>query len=81
MNLLNRIIINLILGISLIGCASQKPMVKYEYVEVKVPVKPVINKPARPTYNKSDSIPAYLLKLLTYTKKLEVIIDENSVKE
>lgn len=77
---LNKLFICLILGISLLGCAKQ-PMIKYEYVEVKVPVKPVVNRPVRPVYNKKDSIPTYLLKLITYTNKLEVIIDENTTKE
>lgn len=63
------------------ACASKPNIItKTEYVEVKVPVVYHIEKPERPKYLKTDTIPVYLNKLVRYTNKLEVIIDEHNAK-
>lgn len=64
---------------TLMGCA--KPVIQTEYVEVKVPVRYKLERPTRPSYLKTDSVPVYLLKLVEYTTKLEIIIDENNKEE
>ena len=73
-----------ILGLltTLIVSCSTKPTVIYktEYKEVKVPVIVKIDKPERPKYLSTDTNPSYLLKVITYTKKLEVLIDEHNKK-
>ena len=70
----------LIILFMLSGCYAQNPIIKYEYVTVEVPVVYEIDRPNRPHINSNDSIPGYLSKILTYTKTLEVIIDEAKLK-
>ena len=66
--------------LSISGCAHKyepcKPLVKTEYVEVKVPVMYELKRPSRPKLTENQSIPSYLNKLLNYTKQLETIIDK-----
>lgn len=63
----------------LVGCSAKPKIVtKVEYVEVKVPVVYKLERPERPRYLKTDTIPVYLNKLVRYTDKLEVIIDEHN---
>lgn len=59
------------------GCAKE---VLYEtkIQEVKIPVAMQINRPNRPIYLATDSIPGYTLKLIEYTEILEMLIDENN---
>lgn len=59
-----------------LGCSKQ-PKVIYEtkYVKVNVPVVYKLDRPNRPSFDKTDSSPTYLLKLIEYTKRLEAIID------
>jgi hypothetical protein len=64
--------------ISLCGCSKPNIQHHIEYVEVKVPVVYKLDKPLRPEYTSKDTIPTYLLKVLEYTKTLEVIIDEHN---
>lgn len=80
MNLVRISIISLLFML-IIGC-STKPTILYktEYKEVKVPVIVKIDRPERPKYLSTDTNPSYLLKVLTYTKKLEVLIDEHNKK-
>lgn len=80
MNLVRISIIGLLFML-IVGC-STKPIILYktEYKEVKVPVMVKINRPERPKYLSTDTNPSYLLKVLTYTKKLEVLIDEHNKK-
>ena len=67
---------------TLIVSCSAKPTILYktEYKEVKVPVIVKIDRPERPKYLSTDTNPSYLLKVVTYTKKLEVLIDKNNKK-
>lgn len=68
-----------LIALLLSACASKPKIVtKVEYVEVKVPVIYKIDRPDRPRYLKTDTIPVYLNKLVRYTHKLEVIIDEHN---
>lgn len=70
-----------LIALLLTGCATKPKIVtKVEYVEVKVPVVYHIDRPSRPRYLKTDTIPVYLNKLVRYTHKLEVIIDEHNAK-
>lgn len=69
-----------ILLIAMLLCGCSKPIVQHhiEYVEVKVPVVYRLDKPDRPQYSSKDTVPSYLIKLLQYTKTLEIIIDEHN---
>lgn len=69
-----------ILLIAMLLCGCSKPIVQHhiEYVEVKVPVVYRLDKPARPQFSSKDTAPSYLVKLLQYTKTLEIIIDEHN---
>ena len=80
MNLVRISILSLLI-ILIVGC-STKPTILYktEYKEVKVPVIVKIDRPERPKYLSIDTNPSYLLKVLTYTKKLEILIDEHNKK-
>ena len=80
MNLVRTSILGLLI-IFMVGC-STKPIILYktEYKEVKVPVMVNIDRPERPKYLSTDTNPSYLLKVLTYTKKLEILIDEHNKK-
>lgn len=62
----------------LLGCSKPQIQHHIEYVEVKVPVVYKLNKPVRPKYTSKDTAPTYLLKVMEYTKTLEVIIDEHN---
>ena len=66
----------------LVGC-SQTPRIvtQTEIVEVKVPVVYKLERPNRPEYAVTDTVPTYTNKLIHYTQKLEVIIDEHNRKE
>lgn len=80
MNLVRTSILSLLI-VLMVGC-STKPTIlhKTEYKEVKVPVIVKIDRPERPKYLSTDTNPSYLLKVLTYTKKLEILIDEHNKK-
>ena len=79
MTLLVRSSLITLVAILLSACATKPNIVtKVEYVEVKVPVIYKIDRPERPRYLKTDTIPVYLNKLVRYTHKLEVIIDEHN---
>lgn len=67
-----------LLCFALIGCTKPQVQHHIEYVEVKVPVVYKLDKPVRPKYTSKDTAPTYLLKLIEYTKTLEVIIDEHN---
>lgn len=72
---------SLIAMIALLLSACAKPqhiVTKTEYIEVKVPVVYKIDRPDRPRYLKTDTVPTYLNKLVRYTHKLEIIIDEHN---
>ena len=62
----------------LLGCSKPQIQHHIEYVEVKVPVVYKLDKPVRPKYTSKDTAPTYLLKMIEYTKTLEVIIDEHN---
>lgn len=62
----------------LLGCSKPQIQHHIEYVEVKVPVVYKLDKPVRPKYTSKDTAPTYLLKVMEYTKTLEVIIDEHN---
>lgn len=70
-----------ILLVLLVGCSKPQIMYRTEYVTVEVPVVYKIDKPTRPKYTSKDTAPTYLLKLMEYTKTLEVIIEEHNRKE
>ena len=73
----------ILLALALVGCATTKPrtITKTEIVEVKVPVVYKLERPERPRYLPEDTVPTYLNKLVRYTEKLEVIIDEHNRKQ
>lgn len=64
----------------LLGCSKPNIVYKTEYETVNVPVVITIDRPNRPVYSSKDSAPTYLIKLLEYTKTLEVLIDEHNTK-
>ena len=80
MNLVRTSILSLLI-VLMVSC-STKPTILYktEYKEIKVPVIVKIDRPERPKYLSTDTNPSYLLKVLTYTKKLEILIDEHNKK-
>ena len=65
----------------LIGCAKPQTIYITEYQEVEVPVVYKLQRPKRPVYLSTDTTPVYLLKLIEYTRSLEVIIDEHNKKD
>lgn len=67
--------------ILLMGCAKPQTIYITEYQEVEVPVVYKLQRPKRPVYLSTDTTPVYLLKLIEYTKSLEVIIDEHNKKD
>lgn len=71
----------ILLGLTLVGCAKPQVITKTEIVEVKVPVVYALERPERPRYLAKDTVPTYLNKLVKYTEKLEVIIDEHNSKQ
>lgn len=73
-----RVISVALLAMLLLGCSKPKVITKIECVEVKVPIVYKLDRPNRPQYSSKDSIHSYLLKILEYTKNLEVIIDEHN---
>ena len=77
---LKRISIVLLVGI-LAGCAKPRVITKIELVEVPVPVVFKLERPERPVFLDTDTLPTYLNKLVIYTEKLEVIIDEHNSKQ
>lgn len=72
-----------LLALALVGCATTTPrtITKTEIVEVKVPVVYKLERPERPRFTNEDTVPTYLNKLVRYTEKLEVIIDEHNSKQ
>ena len=70
----------ILLGCTLVGCAKPQVITKTEIVEVKVPVVYKLERPERPRFLAKDTVPTYLNKLVKYTEKLEVIIDEHNSK-
>lgn len=70
------IVLLLLLG----GCATKQdqPITVVEYVTVEVPVVYKIKRPSRPTKYKQQSVTSYLNDLVSYTKMLEVIIDQHN---
>lgn len=73
-----KIISIVLISAVLLGCSKPQVQHHIEYVEVKVPVVYKIDKPVRPKYTSKDTAPTYLLKVMQYTKTLEVIIDEHN---
>lgn len=67
-----------LLSAVLLGCSKPQMQHHIEYVEVKVPVVYKLDRPVRPKYTSKDTAPTYLLKIIEYTKTLEVIIDEHN---
>lgn len=67
--------------ILLMGCAKPQTIYMTEYQEVEVPVVYKLQRPKRPVYLSTDTTPVYLLKLIEYTRSLEVIIDEHNKKD
>lgn len=67
-----------LLSAVLLGCSRPQIQHHIEYVEVKVPVVYKLDRPVRPKYTSKDTAPTYLLKVIEYTKTLEVIIDEHN---
>lgn len=66
------------------GCAGKpqpcEPIIKTEYVEVKVPVIYKLKRPSRPKIDESEPIPLALIKFTSYTETLESIIDGTNKK-
>lgn len=80
MNLVRTSILSLLI-VLMVGCSAKSTILyKTEYKEVKIPVIVKIDRPERPKYLSTDTNPSYLLKVLTYTKKLEILIDEHNKK-
>ncbi len=65
----------------LCGCAKPQPAVKTEVVKVSAPVVYKLERPERPRLLPEDTLPEYVVKLTSYTEKLEVIIDEHNKKQ
>lgn len=65
----------------LTGCAKPQTIYITEYQEVEVPVVYKLQRSKRPVYLSTDTTPVYLLKLIEYTRSLEVIIDEHNKKD
>lgn len=66
------------------GCGFKdypETVYRTEYQEVKTPVVYKQQRPKRPVYLPTDTAPVYLLKILEYTKSLEVVIDEHNKKD
>lgn len=78
--MVNRLLIILVFLLALSGCATREPITVTEFVTVEVPVICKIDRPNRPKYIDSQSVPTYLSKLITYTEVLEMIIDEHNTK-
>ena len=71
-----------LLVLLMVGCATKpRTITKTEIVEVKVPVVYKLERPERPRFLQNDTVPSYLNKLVRYTEKLEVIIDEHNNKQ
>ena len=66
------------ISLMLVGCAKPRIITKTEVVEVKVPVVYKLERPNRPRYKSTDTVPVYVNKLVKYTEKLEVIIDNHN---
>lgn len=81
MSLLVKISSVILLVLTLVGCTKPQVITKTEIVEVKVPVVYALERPERPRYLAKDTVPTYLNKLVRYTEKLEVIIDEHNSKQ
>ena len=62
------------------GCSAKQQTPDIKLVEVKVPVVYRIDRPDRPVFTSNDTSVTYLVKVLSYTEKLEVIIDEHNNK-
>lgn len=60
------------------GCTSKEVIYTPKIQEVYIPVATKLDRPSRPNYSKSDTVPSYLLKLIEYTCRLEIIIDTNN---
>lgn len=71
-------LISIFLCLLFIGCSKPEVIYKTEYKEVKVPVVYKIERPDRPIFKSTDTMPIYLLKVLEYTQTLELIIDEHN---
>ena len=62
------------------GCSARQQTPDIKIVEVKVPVVYQIDSPNRPVFTLNDTSATYLAKVLSYTEKLEVIINEHNAK-
>lgn len=72
----------ILLALLMVGCATKpRTITTTEIVEVKVPVVYKLERPERPRFLQDDTVPSYLNKLVRYTEKLEVIIDEHNNKQ
>lgn len=60
------------------ACAKEEVVYKTQIQEVKVPIAMTINRPPRPSYLLTDTIPGYTLKVVEYAEILEMLIDENN---
>ena len=58
----------------MLGCTPASKQT--EYIKINVPVKYKLDRPDRPKYEREDTPPVYVLKLINYTLTLENIIDE-----
>lgn len=63
-----------ILVSSICGCTKPSTVTQY----VNIPVAMRIDKPDRPIYLANDNPATYLVKVLEYTKVLEILIEENN---
>lgn len=81
MSLVNKLWIVVFLLLT-VGCARTPQVItEIEYVQVNIPVRYKLDRPSRPKFRKNDTVPTYLARLIEYTSKLEVIIDENNSKD
>lgn len=73
------------LALLISGCSSAKPEKVYipqsEIVKVPTYVAYKLERPSRPEFTQDDTLPTYMVKLVTYVEKLEVIIDEHNRKQ
>lgn len=73
-----------IIALVLCGCSNKQeicsPIIKTEYVEVKIPVTYKLKRPSRPKLDESQPIPIYIKELTSYTETLEIIIDGTAKK-
>ena len=80
----NKILLLFIMAFFIYGCGNKQitpctsPIIKTEFVEVKIPVMYNLERPKRPKKASNQSDPVYLNEILVYVRILEAIIDKTN---